>query len=225
MSTTRQRLIEAAGQGFADHGIQSASLVEITRQAGQRNRGAVHYHFRSREGLLAAVIDEHAEFMSTRQNELLAVALERSDDDVADVVEVIVRACVELAETSVSGRNYLKIVAEIAEQDPATYNSEVEAALVRCGNYDAYTALNGRLARAVDGLDEATLDHRLLLMTSFVFGSIARRIRGLEQAGLPGIRRQLDVDRFTAELISMASAMLQVPVDVPVHAAAGSPAM
>jgi len=219
MLTTRQRLIEAAAQGFADHGIQTASLVEITRQAGQRNRGAVHYHFRSREGLLAAIIDEHAEFMSARQGELLVGAMERPDDDVASVVAVIVRACSELAEASVSGRNYLKIVSEIAEQDPATYSSEVEAALTRCGNYDAYTLLGERVLRAVGGLEEEVRDHRLLLMTSFVFGSIARRIRGLEMAGMPGVRRQLDNDRFVEELVAMATAMLSVPVPVSVASA------
>ena len=32
---------------FAEHGVQNASLVEITRRAGQRNSGALHYHFGS----------------------------------------------------------------------------------------------------------------------------------------------------------------------------------
>lgn len=211
MLTTRQRLVEAAAQGFADHGIQAASLVEITRQAGQRNRGAVHYHFRSREGLLAAVLDEHAEFLAERQRELLARAMERPGDDVAPLVEVIVRACIEVAEASVSGRNYLKIVAELSEQDPATYAPEVEAALVRSGGYRVYSVLSERVLRAVDGLDEEVRDHRILLMTSFVLGSIARRIRGNDRAGAPGARPQLDTERFVEDLIAMATAMLLVP--------------
>lgn len=212
MLTTRQRLIEAAAQGFADHGIQAASLVEITRQAGQRNRGAVHYHFRSREGLLAAILDEHADFMSARQHELLDLAMERPDDDVESVIAVIVRACVEVAEGSVSGRNYLKIVAELSEQDPATYTPEVEAALVRSGGYQVYAVLMERALRAVDGLDEEVRDHRILQMTSFVLGSIARRIRGIDGADAPGARPQLDTPRFVEDLIAMATAMLLVPV-------------
>ncbi|GEP36402.1 hypothetical protein NPS01_00650 [Nocardioides psychrotolerans] len=212
MLTTRQRLIQAAAQGFADHGIQAASLVEITRQAGQRNRGAVHYHFRSREGLLAAVLNEHAEFMALRQGELLVRAMEQPDDDVASVIEVIVRTCVEVAESSVSGRNYLKIIAEISEQDPATYTPEVEAALVRSGGYQVYAVLMERALNAVDGLDEEVRDHRILQMTSFVLGSIARRIRGIDSAGSPGARPQLDTPRFVEDLIAMSSAMLLVPV-------------
>ena len=49
----------AATRAFAEHGVTNASLLDITRQAGQRNRGAVHYHFGSREGLLAAVLEQH----------------------------------------------------------------------------------------------------------------------------------------------------------------------
>ena len=68
---TRQRLIEAATRGFAEQGVHSASLLEITRQAGQRNRGAVHYHFGSREGMLVAVLEQHVDMLATREKELL----------------------------------------------------------------------------------------------------------------------------------------------------------
>ncbi len=75
MSTsTRERLVEAANRAFAEHGILGASLVEVTRQAGQRNRGAVHYHFGGRDELLAAVLEQHVDFLAKREGELLALA-------------------------------------------------------------------------------------------------------------------------------------------------------
>ena len=52
----------------------------------------------------------------------------------------------------------------------------------------------------------------MLQMTSFVLGSIARRVRSLDSAGSPGSRPQLDTARFVEDLIAMASAMLLVPV-------------
>ena len=58
---TRQRLVEAATAVFAEDGVFTGSLVEITRRAGQRNRGAVHYHFGSREGVLVAVLERHVD--------------------------------------------------------------------------------------------------------------------------------------------------------------------
>jgi AcrR family transcriptional regulator len=45
---TRKGLVDAATREFAEQGVFAASLIEITRRAGRRNRGAVHYHFGSR---------------------------------------------------------------------------------------------------------------------------------------------------------------------------------
>ena len=83
---TRQALVEAATTAFAEQGVFTASLVEITRRAGQRNRGAVHYHFGSRDGLLVAVIDQHAPALARRESELLERARTRPGDDLASVL-------------------------------------------------------------------------------------------------------------------------------------------
>jgi AcrR family transcriptional regulator len=208
MVTTRQRLVEAATQGFADHGIQSASLVEITRQAGQRNRGAVHYHFGGRDGLLVAVLEQHNAFLQERELELLRQARARPDDDVAAVVEAIIRPAVELAEQSTSGANYLVIIAELAEQDPSTYSPEVEAALAGSGGYEVFRNLHERLPQ----LDDELRMERFALMTAFILGAVARRVRAL--AGDENTRRQMPTDRFVDNLVLMASAMLTAPAAV-----------
>ncbi|MDQ1449536.1 MAG: hypothetical protein QOC79_2507, partial [Actinomycetota bacterium] len=36
---TRDKLVDEAARAFAAHGVFSASLIDITRKAGQRNRG------------------------------------------------------------------------------------------------------------------------------------------------------------------------------------------
>jgi AcrR family transcriptional regulator len=203
METTPQRLIEAATQGFAEHGISTASLVEITRQAGQRNRGAVHYHFGGRDGLLVAVLEQHAAFLGQRERELLAIARDRPDDDVASVVEAIVRPAVELVEQSTSGSNYLIIVAEITEQDPATYSPELNAVLTRTGGYEVYALLRERMP----AMDEELRAERFALMTFFILGSVARRVRSAASTGRP----KLSTERFVDNLIAMATAMLLAP--------------
>lgn len=54
---TRQRLLEAAGQVFAQHGFHQATVRQITDHAGV-NLAAVNYHFRDKAELYAATIRE-----------------------------------------------------------------------------------------------------------------------------------------------------------------------
>src|SRR5258708_3998025 len=70
-SKTREKLVDAAARAFAADGVFTASLIEITRRADQRNRGALHYHFGSRVGVLRAVLDRHVDFLARREGELL----------------------------------------------------------------------------------------------------------------------------------------------------------
>ena len=109
-SKTREKLIDEAARAFAADGVFTASLIDITRRAGQRNRGALHYHFGSRAGVLCAVLERHVDFLARREGELLELALARPDDDVKSVVEAIVRPATELAESGWRGRCFLVIL-------------------------------------------------------------------------------------------------------------------
>ena len=53
---TRQRLLEAAGEVFAEHGFRDATIREICEKA-KANVAAIHYHFGDKEEIYAAVFD------------------------------------------------------------------------------------------------------------------------------------------------------------------------
>ena len=200
MADTRRALVEAATEAFAEHGVFAASLVEVTRRAGQRNRGAVHYHFGSREGLLSAVLEQHAAFLARREGELLEHARTTPDDDLGAVLEAIVRPAVELAETGQSGRRYLVIVGELVEEYDRVH-PDVAEALRHTGGYDVYALLEQRMPP----LDDALRNERLALVTGFILRAVADRAK--ESPG----RAQLPTERFVRNLVAMAAGMATAP--------------
>jgi AcrR family transcriptional regulator len=52
---TKTRLIEAAGEVFAEHGFRGSTVRQICNRA-HTNVGSVNYHFRDKKGLYAAVL-------------------------------------------------------------------------------------------------------------------------------------------------------------------------
>ena len=52
--STRERLLESAGEVFAERGFRDGTIQEICRRAGA-NIAAVNYHFRDKENLYAEV--------------------------------------------------------------------------------------------------------------------------------------------------------------------------
>lgn len=54
-SASALRLVVTAERLFATHGIDGVSLRQIAAEAGSGNNSAVHYHFGSKQGLIAAI--------------------------------------------------------------------------------------------------------------------------------------------------------------------------
>ena len=200
-SSTREKLIDEAARAFAADGVYAASLIDITRKAGQRNRGALHYHFGSRAGVLCAVLERHAEFLARREGELLEKARAAPDDDVSSVVEAIVRPATELAESGWRGRCYLVILAELVEEDPASLDPDVSNALAHTGGYEVYALLATRMADV--GLEVRA--ERFALATAFILRAVADRARVLGRRGRRG-RPQLEQEAFIENLVAMVAA-------------------
>jgi len=177
--------------------------MEITRRADQRNRGAVHYHFGSRVGLLCAVLADHTEFLARREGELLEAAQLLPADDVESVVEAIVRPATELAESGWRGRCVLLVIAELAEEDP-----EIAAMLAKTGGHAVYALLEERMPE----LPPDVCVERLSLATEFILRAVADRARALGRRRRSA-RPQLAHDAFVVNLVAMVAGALSAPWD------------
>src|SRR5262245_62123867 len=87
---TKQRILDVAEVQFAEHGYAGASLRGIIA-AAHVNLAAVHYHFRSKEALLEAVLLRRAGPLNEERLRLLD-ALEAQAGNGGAPVEGIIEA-------------------------------------------------------------------------------------------------------------------------------------
>jgi AcrR family transcriptional regulator len=69
---SRTALLDAAEELFAVHGIETASLRDISIAAGQRNNSAAQYHFVDRAGLVAAVFTRRMNDINEHRLQMIA---------------------------------------------------------------------------------------------------------------------------------------------------------
>src|SRR5215510_3451507 len=121
---TADRLISAAEQLFAQHGIDGISLREINRAAGARNGSALQYHFRDRNGLLKAVMAKHHRDVEARRHAMLDAYEADGRPDLRALAGALVRPLAAKLGDPDGGAEYLQIHADVINRprpmiDPA----------------------------------------------------------------------------------------------------------
>jgi len=127
-------------------------------------------------------------------------------DDIRSVVEAIVRPAAELAESGWRGRCVLLIIAELAEEDPASLDGEVKAMLAKTGGHAVYALLDERMG----DLPAELRVERLSLATGFILRAVADRARALGRHR-PSGRPQLDREEFVTNLVAMVAGAVSAP--------------
>jgi AcrR family transcriptional regulator len=111
---TRVRILRAAEQLFSEGAIDAVSLQQIGRDAGQRNRSAVQYHFGDKEGVLVAILDRHTPAIAEHRNSLLDEIEERGEaGDLRRLAEAFVLPVARRAQDPDGGMAYVQISAQL----------------------------------------------------------------------------------------------------------------
>lgn len=198
-TATRESLVRAAAQLFADKGIDATRSRDILATAGQANDSAIGYHFGSRQGLLEAVLDRHIERMERAR----AADLPRLETaDLLTLVDALVRPTAEELLTP-DGRRFLRIIVQLSGR-----------AGVRSHRVPA--PLRGTaLARQLDLL-EAALDpdlpqevrrERVAAVILLLTATLADRAGRIDRRS----RLTLDHETWVVNLVAMCAGALQAP--------------
>ncbi len=110
---TRARIVAVAERLFAERGIDAVSLSEINREANQRNRTAVQYHFGNKHGLLEAILQKHRRFVHRRRTELLDELEAMEEPGLRDIVRVLVLPIAELMSNQDGGLAFVQVRAQL----------------------------------------------------------------------------------------------------------------
>jgi TetR/AcrR family fatty acid metabolism transcriptional regulator len=105
--TSRRQVLEAAVRALAKSGYANTSVSDIARAAGM-SKGAVHYHFESKDDLIAKVL-EHCARATTERIRVAWDAPEHPAEKIRHVVA-------EMREMRREGIPELRVLADLAAQ-------------------------------------------------------------------------------------------------------------
>jgi AcrR family transcriptional regulator len=105
---TRQILLDTAERLMAEHGADGVSMREISTRAQQGNNNAAQYHFRTREGIIEAVLDRRMGPIDERRAQMIA-----SLGPTATLEDLVRTVVVPLAEASQRHPNYIGFFAQL----------------------------------------------------------------------------------------------------------------
>ena len=203
-SDTKQNLLEAAEELFADQGVHRASLRAITQAAGA-NLAAVHYHFGSKEELLKAVLARRLAPLNRRRLELLDAVLAEHDPAPVDAIaRAFVSPVLEMVRRDQGGHAFARFVSRtFSEPDPALRTLVLEAF------GEVVERFTGALRAALPHLEHDEIFWRFL----FMIGAMT------QTAGFGFLMRQLscgicdpdDTEAVTDRLVRFLAAGLAAP--------------
>ena len=106
---TRATLIASAERLFAERGIEAVSLSEINKASHQRNKSAVHYHFQSRDGLLAAILEQHRTRIEAKRLVIIESSGDLGEMGIREATSALVWPTAEELHEGKSGEYYIRI--------------------------------------------------------------------------------------------------------------------
>ena len=107
--STKERILGAAEELFAQHGFSGTSLRQVTSRADV-NIAAVNYHFGSKENLVNEVFRRRMDVMSGHRLDRLRLALAERPGDLEAILAAFVEPALDLAQDRHGGA-FIRVIA------------------------------------------------------------------------------------------------------------------
>ena len=200
--STKDRILGAAEELFAQHGFAGTSLRQVTSLAAV-NIAAVNYHFGSKENLVNEVFRRRMDGMTASRLEQLEAALREHPGELEPILAAFIEPALALAQDRNGGASFVRVIARAY----AEHNESLRKFL--SDHYGHVLREFGKALHAcLPQLDKETLYWRL----DFLAGALTY---AMSDFGL--IKRPASASEAThraraaRELIRFAAAGLQAP--------------
>lgn len=159
--SSRERLLMAAQQLFAEHGVNGVGLRDIAKAAGHKNANSIRYHFGSKEDLIKAIITWGGQEGERWRKESLD-ALEARAGAPPSIREII-GIMLDSALAHESSAEYVRFIAQVtlSHRDLiwSTYRQAVGDSMARCYEH---------LRRCIQHVPDDVLEQRFAFLEIYV---------------------------------------------------------
>ncbi|WP_332773651.1 TetR/AcrR family transcriptional regulator [Phenylobacterium sp.] len=172
---TVDQLLSVAERLFAERGVEQVALTHIVAESGQKNRSAVHYHFGSRAGVLAAVMNRRLAPINARREALIDALPQEAAP--LDIVRATIAPLGLAVVEAPWGADYLSILAQVTFHPRLLGEQGVDDALL-----SGIRRTKRRLAQVVPHIATSFVDQRLRWLIDSVVFAMARWARDTPKA-------------------------------------------
>lgn len=195
--STKDRILGAAEELFAQYGFSGTSLRQVTSRADV-NIAAVNYHFGSKENLVNEVFRRRMDDMSAQRLAALRAAVEKRPGELEPILAAFVEPALAMAQDRHGGASFVRVIARAyAEKNDG----------LRKFLSDHYGHVLREFAKAIAGVVPALSKEELYWRLDFLAGALTYAMADFGLIKRPaGMSEAAHRTRAARELIRFAAA-------------------
>lgn len=195
--STKDRILGAAEELFAQHGFAGTSLRQVTGRADV-NIAAVNYHFGSKENLVNEVFRRRMDIMSAQRLAALQAAQDQSPGQLEAILAAFVEPALAMAQDKHGGGAFIRVIARAY----AEKNDSLRKFLS-----DQYGHVQRDFARAISACLPGLTKEQLYWRMDFLAGALTYAMADFGLIKRPaGVSEAAHRERAAQELIRFAAA-------------------